>query len=156
MKIKRLVLAVALAASAPLAMAHGVGGGVVIGGGAAGFIGSASGGASSVSGGSATAGSQVLGNGYSIQGAGAISGGSASIGGTVTPSGAVVNTSTTNYALSGNFGATNQQVMSGSTIVNGSQAFGTTKNDAWGSAQFATGGFGFIAGIGGIGGMGSW
>lgn len=163
--MKKSILAVALlAASCGLAFAHGgsngnngygnqgptTNAGVVIVGGQ-GFAGDVVGSASSVTQGSAVAGSQVEGNGYSFQAAGAISGGSAQIGGQVGPSGATVTTSTTNYAVTGGFGATNQPATNGDGLItNGNDAFGSSVNNASGSANFQTGAFGGIAGFASI------
>jgi hypothetical protein len=156
MKLKQLILAAALAVSAPLAFAHGGNygnQGGAIGGGAAAFGGAAYGSASSSSTGNAAAGSEVIGSGYSIQAAGAISGGSASIGGSVNYQGAQVQTSTTQYAVTGGFGATDQAGMSGNVIENGNSAFSSSNNSATGNAVF---GVGEIAGIAGFGSIGNW
>ncbi|MBV6304896.1 hypothetical protein KVP10_08350 [Candidimonas humi] len=150
-------MAAILAVCAPLAFAHGNNygnqgpSGGVIAGGAAGFGGSASGSAASNSTGSVAAGTEVVGSGYSLQAAGAISGGSATIGGQVAPSGATVNTGTTQYAVSGGFGATDQVGMQGNSILNGNSAFSSSDNTASGTANFATGAIGGIAGFQSIG-----
>lgn len=132
--------------------AHGGDGGTVYGG-AAGFYSGAQGTVSSNSQGSATAGSQITGSGYSFQAAGALSGGSATVGGDIGVDHATINTQTTNYAVTGGFGATNQPAMSadGSSILNGNQAFGTTSNVADGQGAWGVGAIGVIASIGSIG-----
>jgi len=156
MKLKQLILAAALAASAPLAFAHGGNYGnqggpssssTIVAGGAAGFGGAAYGSANSVSQGNAAAGTEVVGNGYSIQAAGAISGGSATIGGQVTPSGATVNTSTTQYAVTGGYGSTDQVGLQNGVILNGNSAFASSTNNASGNAVFGVGAIGVIADI---------
>lgn len=125
-------------------------------GGAAGFYSGAQGTISSNSQGSATAGSQITGSGYSFQAAGALSGGQATVGGDIGVDHATINTSTTNYAVTGGFGATNQPGMSsdGSSILNGNQAFATTSNVADGTGAWGVGEIGAIGTIGSIGNIG--
>jgi len=156
MKLKQLIIAAALAAAAPLVFAHGGQDGGAVFGGAAGFYAGAQGTAASSSQGSATSGSQVTGNGYSFQAAGALSGGSATIGGDIGVDHATVVTNTTNYAVTGGFGATNQPGMSsdGTSILNGNQAFATTTNAAQGQAVFGVGAIGGVVAIGSIGSIG--
>lgn len=159
--MKKVILSIALALSAVgMAFAHGGGSpsgpqGGVIGGIGAGFYSGASGSAKSASQGSATAGSMVQGSGYSFQAAGAVSGGSATIGGNIGIDHATVSTSTTNYAVTGGFGATNQAVHDADgNILNGNQAFANTTNSAKGKAQWGAGAIGGVIAIGSLGDIG--
>jgi hypothetical protein len=150
--MKRIAIAVAvLAAFAGHAQASGIEGSINVGGQLTGYTGAVVGGATSTSTGNVGVSSQVAGNGQSIVSAGSNAGGNASVGGTVGLGGAQVATNTNQWGSSNVTVNTNGNApsMDGTSIVNGGQAVGSSKNVADGAATFNLGAIGAQAGIGG-------
>lgn len=158
--IRNVFGALALVALSAGAYAHGngngVGGGVVIGGAAAGYAGSVTGSAGSYSSGNAVAATQVNGYGSSFQHTDGFTGGTATVGGSVNHLGAQVVTGTTQVAQVNSYGSVSGNApieVAGGLIANGTGGLGKTDTYAGGTANFATGAIGGVIGIGGAAGI---
>lgn len=147
-----IVMAITALAVSPMTFASG------FGFGAGGFASGAYGTASSVSNGNVVAGSQVVGNGLSIQGSFAQSAGSAGVQGSINPTGATISTNTVQDAVvaSGGIaiGPGVQLRNSNGNILNGTTGFASSENHAEGEAGFAAGMIGLGVGFGGFGNFG--
>lgn len=151
--MKMVILAATAALiAAPAAFAGGFGAGV------GGFASGAYGTAGSVSQGSTVAGSQVVGNGLSVQGSFAQSAGSAGARGIIEPTTSVVSTNTVQDAVVASGGmAIGPGVRlhdSNGAILNGTTGFASSENHAEGKAGFAAGMIGLGAGFGSFGNFG--
>lgn len=155
--IRNTVGALALVAlSMGVASASGLGGGLVIGGAAAGYAGSVTGSAGSYSSGNAVAATQVNGYGSSFQHTDGFTAGTATVGGSVNHLGAQVVTGTTQVAQVNSYGNVSGNApieVAGGLIANGTGGLGKTDTFANGNAHFATGAIGGVIGIGAAAGI---
>lgn len=157
--MKKSLFAVALMAMSAMAFAHGNGnnhqnnGGAAIGGSATVYGGTITAGATSVNHGEAVSATFISGNGYSNQFTKGSTIGAASAGGSIGSNGVAVNTATfqkTDFSSTGSIGGGAEAMNAGSQILNGTQGFGSVKNDAAAAGSFVKGSIGGFAAIGGV------